>query len=90
MSIEETRIKDLSELPDLRTMKLEPWGLPKNWGYCRGGQHLRDDQWAIKYVHDDLSEDLYPLPDWVTHLIRDREQDARQSLQQQLRNLLSI
>lgn len=86
----ETRVKDLSELPDLRSMKRESCGLPKNWSFGRGGQHLDSDQWAISFTHDDLSQDLYPLPIWVTVLIRWSEKNARENLQRDLRNLLDL
>ena len=86
----ESRIKDLSELPDLRRMDCEPWGMPKNWGYCQGHAALERDQWAITHVNKDFTEDVYPLPLWVTPLIRAQAGIAKSDLQRKLRNLLGI
>lgn len=86
----ESRIKELSELPDLSRMDCEPWGMPKNWGYCQGHKDLDRNQWAITHVHEDLSEDVYPLPLWVTPLIRAQVSNAQSDLQRDLRNLLGL
>ncbi|MBO6511807.1 MAG: amino acid permease [Roseibium sp.] len=83
-------MKDLSELPCLHSMELEEHGLPKNWAFCCGGADLDSDQWAIKHVHEDLSEDLYPLPHWVTVLLQWNRAWEREAMQSQLRNILGL
>jgi hypothetical protein len=86
----ETRIKDLSELPDLSTMKCEEYGLPKNWGFSYGHSELEENQWAIKHVHEDMSEDLYPLPLWVSVLINWQRKHEREDLQRLARQLFGL
>lgn len=86
----ETRLKNLSDLPDLSKMEREPHGLPKNWGFSRGHNELERDQWAVQHVHEDLSEDLYPLPLWVSVLIDWQRQSERTDLQSALRRLLGV
>jgi hypothetical protein len=86
----EDSIRDLSELPDFRKMEIEKHGMPKNWGFCRGYNGLERDQWAIQHVHEDLSSDIYPLPLFVTALVRWERNDERQTLQRSLKALLDI
>ncbi|EFO32579.1 amino acid permease-associated region [Roseibium sp. TrichSKD4] len=83
-------MKELSELPDFKDMKLESHGMPKNWGFSCGGKHMDYGQWAIQHVHDDLSVDVYLLPLWITPLVRWREKNARREMQDEIRNALGI
>ncbi len=86
----EDRIRDLSELPDLRTLDLEEHGMPKNWSFCRGYNGLERNQWAIQHVHEDLSADIYPLPLFVSVLIDWQRTDERRTLQRALKALLDV
>jgi hypothetical protein len=86
----EDRIKDLSDLPDFRTMKIEWDGMPKRWGFCRGWKGSEPGQWAIQRVNDDYSVDIYPLPLAVTALVNWERIAERQELQRSFRELLGI
>lgn len=86
----EERIKDLSELPDLSSMKIEEYGLPKNWGFSRGHKGFEYNQWAITYTHEDLSQDVYPLPLFVSVLVDWNRKWEREEMQRDLRNLFGV
>lgn len=86
----ETRVKDISELPDLSGMVRESHGLPKNWSFCKDHNKLERGQWAVQHVHEDLSEDIYPLPLWVSVMIDWQRDSQRTELQRSLRRLLGV
>lgn len=89
--MEEDRIRDLSELPDLSKMKPERGGLPKNWAFSKGHVGLERDQWAIINVQEeDLSADVYPLPMCVSVLVNWERANERETLQRDLKNLLGV
>lgn len=88
--MDETRVMDLSELPDFRSMERDGDQMPKNWGFCMGGQHLERDQWEIMHVHEDFTTDRYPLPLWVTPLIRGQRLNGIRENQQKLRSALGL
>lgn len=86
----DVQIKDLSELPDFSMLDCDHAGLPKNWCFSQGVNGLEPSQWAIKYVHEDLTTDLYPLPPIVSVLIRWSRNHERQDMQSQFRHLLGL
>lgn len=86
----EAHIKDLSELPDISTMEREEHGMPKNWGFSRGHNGLERNQWAVTHVHEDLSQDVYPLPMAVSVLVDWERSIERNDLQRSMRILLGM
>lgn len=83
-------IKDLSELPDFRRMHCRESGMPENWGFCRGGEGLDDNQWAITHVADDFTETRYPLPYAVTVLRQWAINNATRDAKTAMRNALGL
>jgi hypothetical protein len=88
--MDEVIIKDLSELPDFRKMDRRESGMPVNWGFCRGGIGLDDDQWAINHVADDFTETRYPLPHAVTVLRQWAINNATKDAKTAMRNALGL
>jgi len=86
----ESRIKDISELPNLSEMDRDSDGLPRNWCFCKGHNGLHHDQWAVQFVHEDLSADVYPLPLFVSVLIRWERNNERETMQRALQALLGM
>ena len=86
----EDRIKDLSELPNLSEMELEDWGLPKNWSFSLGRYGFERDQWVITFTHDDLSQDVYPLPLFVTALVNMNKEWATEAVQNEIKQALGL
>jgi hypothetical protein len=72
-------VKPFSELPDLRCLGLQDWGLPKDWGICVVGTALRahgvgEGTYCVKHFEmvdgAYARETFYPVPDSVVVLIK--------------------
>ena len=60
-----TRMKKFSDIP-WHSVSFEP---QNGWGWGRGGSGLDDDTYTINFTHNDLSQDVYPLPKALSYML---------------------
>lgn len=61
-----------------------------HWSWSRGGYGLRNEQWHIDYIHDDLSMDIYVLPDYFIYLIMTELHWKEQAIKCNIRTALGV
>lgn len=80
----EDRIHSWKEMPD--NLRLDD----KNVGMARGGGDLHSHQWSIQVVQEDLSADIYVMPEIVNEMLTERTITVVQDKLCEIRNLLGI
>lgn len=91
-------IYEFEELPDFSSMELEPWGMPKDWGFVVMGTSLKhrgipDRSHVIMFreiVDDEVVEHVYPIPRTVKFLMRHDNLQGYKEAKQQIRSALGI
>ena len=82
----ETIFKKFSELPESVDFKTVNSG----WTWGCGGYGLKDHQWHIDYTHDDLSADIYVLPNCFNDMIITIKRWSQEETQQRIQRALGI
>jgi hypothetical protein len=92
-------VKPFSELPDLRCLGLQDWGLPKDWGICVVGTALRahgvgEGTYCVKHFEmvdgAYARETFYPVPDSVVVLIKAETRWAVREQQQKIQAAIGL
>lgn len=72
-------IKPWRELPETIDFEADHW----TWG--RGGKPLTEWQYFIAYTHDDLHQDMYVLPNYLSEMLRRQEEHGAENAKRTIR-----
>lgn len=78
------RFKNISNLPDNIQLGVD------NWSFGKGGHGLKDWQWIISQTHDDLSQDIYVMPDIICEVLDRTREWGKDEIRNEIHRILEI
>jgi hypothetical protein len=83
-------IHPVEEFYQINWSKFKPDDFGKKWSFGRGGYGLRDNQYTISYIHENLLADIWVLPDILSLMLKVNEENGSYEAKRQIKIALGI